>query len=137
VLSVFSSRRNWDSPNPPPERHSLAREGLGVSQFRREDIQYTLVLFVYTYFVLCPLLTLSFPAPPPLYLPHSPLPPAPVREYCDLCSVHGLVDNLKLTIFQPPGYQSEPFSSQQKTREKSLQLFVQAKINVKYFWLIY
>ncbi len=49
VQSLFSSRRNWDSPTPhpqasvpPPPRfrsrggaHSLAREGLGESQFRR------------------------------------------------------------------------------------------------------
>jgi hypothetical protein len=49
VLSFFSSRRNWDSPNPSPAgecappvleggAHSLAREGLGESQFRRGDI---------------------------------------------------------------------------------------------------
>jgi hypothetical protein len=51
VLSFFSSRRNWDSPTPhpqasvPPHRlvprggaHSLAREGVGESQFRRGDI---------------------------------------------------------------------------------------------------
>ncbi len=61
VLSFFSSRRNWDSPNPsspgecappPPPvmsggAHSLGREGLGVSQFRRGDILYTVVLFIY------------------------------------------------------------------------------------------
>ncbi len=48
VLSFFSSRRNWDSPNPSPAgecaplppvlgggAHSLAREWLGESQFRR------------------------------------------------------------------------------------------------------
>jgi hypothetical protein len=47
----FSSRRNWDSPNPSPigecatsnpvlggGAHSLASEGLGESQFRRGDI---------------------------------------------------------------------------------------------------
>jgi hypothetical protein len=50
VLRFFSSRRNWDSPNPSPQAsvppppvlgggaHSLAREGLGESQFRRGDI---------------------------------------------------------------------------------------------------
>jgi hypothetical protein len=50
VLSLFSSRRNWDSPNPSPAgecapspvlgggAHSLAREVLGESQFRRGDI---------------------------------------------------------------------------------------------------
>jgi hypothetical protein len=49
VLSFFSSRRNWDSPYPSPAgecappplfwgegtTHSVAREGLGESQFRR------------------------------------------------------------------------------------------------------
>ncbi len=51
VLSFFSSRRDWDSPNPssagecapPPPvpgggAHSLAREGMGESQFRLGDI---------------------------------------------------------------------------------------------------
>ncbi len=50
VLSFFSSRRNWDSPNPSPAgecaphpliqggAHPLAGEGLGESQFQREDI---------------------------------------------------------------------------------------------------
>jgi hypothetical protein len=51
VLSYFSSRRNWDSPTPSPAgecaplplvpgggAHSLAREGLGESQFRRGDL---------------------------------------------------------------------------------------------------
>jgi hypothetical protein len=50
-LSFFSSRRNWDSSYPstagecapcPPVlgggEHSLAREGLGESQFRRGDM---------------------------------------------------------------------------------------------------
>jgi hypothetical protein len=60
VISFFSSRRNWDSPNPSPagecapplvpgERaHSLAREGLGESQFRRVDILCgTLYMYVF------------------------------------------------------------------------------------------
>ncbi len=65
VLSLFSSRGNWDSPNPSPAgkcaplppvlgggAHSLAREGLGESQFRRgENKLSTLVLVIYTYFV--------------------------------------------------------------------------------------
>jgi hypothetical protein len=89
VLSFFSSRRNWDSPNPstagecasPPSRgegtlagergvgrvpipttghtlswggggaHSPAVEGLGESQFRREDTHCGTLLFIYTYFV--------------------------------------------------------------------------------------
>jgi hypothetical protein len=59
---LFSSRRNWDSPNPSPAgdcapppgsggRGTLAgeREGLGESQFRRGNIH--LVLFIYMYFV--------------------------------------------------------------------------------------
>jgi hypothetical protein len=62
VLSCFSSRRNWDSPNPSPAgecappppvlgggAHWLAREGLGESQFRRGDIH----CGIYTYFVVC------------------------------------------------------------------------------------
>jgi hypothetical protein len=60
VLSLFSSRWNWDSPNPSPESpppppvlgggaHSLAREGLGESQFRRGDIHCG-TLYIY---VLC------------------------------------------------------------------------------------
>jgi hypothetical protein len=56
---LFSSRRHWDSPNPSPTgecapsplvpgggAHSLAREGLGESQFRRWDI------YCGTYFVV-------------------------------------------------------------------------------------
>jgi hypothetical protein len=55
-------RGNWDSPQPPTRRlvcplplflgggeHSLARKGLGESQFRRGA--YTVVLFICTYFV--------------------------------------------------------------------------------------
>jgi hypothetical protein len=51
VLSFFSSRRNWDCPNPSPAgefarpplvpgggAQSLAKEGVGESQFRRGDI---------------------------------------------------------------------------------------------------
>ncbi len=53
VLSFFSSRRNWDSNDPSPAgecapppphsvpgrgAHSLAREGVGKSQFRRRDL---------------------------------------------------------------------------------------------------
>ncbi len=63
VLSFFSNRRNWDSPNPSPAgecapppplvpgggAHSLAREGVGESQFRRGDIHYgTLYIHVHT-----------------------------------------------------------------------------------------
>jgi hypothetical protein len=57
VPSFFSSRRNWNSPEcasvpPPPPvlgggAHSLAREGLRESQFRRGDIHCgTLYIFV-------------------------------------------------------------------------------------------
>ncbi len=65
VLSFFSSRRNWDSPNATPHpqasvpaphhpvlgggAHLLAREGLGESQFRRGDIHCG-TLYIY---VLC------------------------------------------------------------------------------------
>jgi hypothetical protein len=62
VLSFFSSRRNWDSPNPSPagesahpprfygevHAHSLAREGLGESQFRRGDIHLWYSLYIRT-----------------------------------------------------------------------------------------
>jgi hypothetical protein len=57
VLGFFSSRRNWDSPTPfaaggcaPPlfglggRAHSLAREGLGESQFRRLEKSLALCL---------------------------------------------------------------------------------------------
>jgi hypothetical protein len=60
---LFSSRRNLDSPNPSPAgenappplvpgggAHSLAREGVGESQFRRGDI-HCIVLCKYMYFV--------------------------------------------------------------------------------------
>jgi hypothetical protein len=61
VLSFFSSRKNWDSPNPSPagecpptdsggRAHSLAREGLGEPQFRRGDIHCG-TLYIYVYFV--------------------------------------------------------------------------------------
>jgi hypothetical protein len=66
VLSFISSRRNWDFPNPSPAvecvpppgyagrgtAHSLAREGLGESQFRRWDIHCGTPSLIYTYFVL-------------------------------------------------------------------------------------
>jgi hypothetical protein len=63
VLSFFSSRRNWDFPNPSPEgecpssplppvlgrgAHSLAREGLGEYS---DEGTYTVVLFISTYLV--------------------------------------------------------------------------------------
>ncbi len=64
--TVYAPRRNWDSPQPPTRRlvcplppvsggrgtveHSLARKGLGESQFRRGA--YTVVLFICTYFVI-------------------------------------------------------------------------------------
>jgi hypothetical protein len=59
VPSFFSSRRNWDCPNPSPAgecapppvlgggAHLLAREGLGESKFRRGDIHRgTLYMYV-------------------------------------------------------------------------------------------
>jgi hypothetical protein len=62
--TVYAPRRNWDSPptphpqaSAPPSplflgggEHSLARKGLGESQFRRGA--YTVVLFICTYFVV-------------------------------------------------------------------------------------
>jgi hypothetical protein len=76
VLSFFSSRQNWDSPNPspagecapPPPQvlggrvHSMAREGLGESQFRRGVIHCGTVLFMFTYFVV----SSNTPPPPPV-----------------------------------------------------------------------
>jgi hypothetical protein len=69
VLSFFSSRRNWDSPNPSPtgecrmcppsgfwgRGNSLAREGLGPGSWESpnsDEGTYTVVLFIYMY-VLC------------------------------------------------------------------------------------
>jgi hypothetical protein len=64
VLSIFSSRQIWIAPTPHPQAsvpppplvpgggapaHSLAREGLGESQFQRENIHCGTL---YTYFVL-------------------------------------------------------------------------------------
>ncbi len=59
VLSFFSSRRNWDSPNPSPASecappplglgqgaHSLAREGW--ERANSDDGTYTVVLFIRT-----------------------------------------------------------------------------------------
>ncbi len=65
--SFFSSRRNWDSPTLSPASecalspaqvlgegtHSLAREGLGESQFRRGDIHYG-TLYIYVLCASCP-----------------------------------------------------------------------------------
>jgi hypothetical protein len=60
VLSFFSSRWNWDSPNYSPARecapgggaHSLAREGMGEFQFRRGDTLWYSI-FVCTLWVTC------------------------------------------------------------------------------------
>jgi hypothetical protein len=63
LLSFFSSRRNWDPHSPAGEcappfgsgggAHSLAREGVGESLFRRGDIHtYTVALHKYMYFVV-------------------------------------------------------------------------------------
>jgi hypothetical protein len=62
VLSFFSSRRNWDSPSPhrqarmPPSlwfrgggAHSLAGKGWGSPNSKEGT--YTVLLFLYTYFV--------------------------------------------------------------------------------------
>jgi hypothetical protein len=65
VIIFFTSRRNWDSPNPSPVgecapppflgggAHSLESEGLGEPQFRRGDIHCgTLYIYIqYMYFV--------------------------------------------------------------------------------------
>jgi len=59
VLGFFSSRWNWDSPDPPVlggGTHTLAREGLGDSQFRWGDIHCG-TLYI-TYFVLQTLATI-------------------------------------------------------------------------------
>ncbi len=79
-------------PPPPPVlggvAHSLAREGLGESQFRRGYIQYTVVLFLYTYFVIYSVLGflssrsnwLPPMAPPPH--PHASVAPPPFGSKC-------------------------------------------------------
>ncbi len=63
VLSIFSSRRNWDSPNPSPagecapllwfrgEGHTRWRER-GWDSPNSDEGTYTAVLFIYTYFVI-------------------------------------------------------------------------------------
>jgi hypothetical protein len=65
MLCFFSSRRYWNSPNPSPAgecapppplvpgggAHSLAREGLGESQFRRGEIHHGTLCLSYKYFV--------------------------------------------------------------------------------------
>ncbi len=64
VLNFFSSRRNWDSPNPSPtgecaplrfwgEGHTSWRErGWGESQFRRGDIHCGTLSIYCTYLVI-------------------------------------------------------------------------------------
>jgi hypothetical protein len=64
VLSFFSSRRNWDSPNPSPAGECAppgsgggahSREGMGVWESPYSDERtYTVVLCKYTYFVPYP-----------------------------------------------------------------------------------
>jgi hypothetical protein len=63
VIIFFTSRRNWDSPNPSPVgecapppvlgggAHLLEREGLGEPQFRRGDIHSGTLYIQYMYFV--------------------------------------------------------------------------------------
>jgi hypothetical protein len=64
VLSFFSSRRNWDSPTPlaagecaPPPfgpgggNTRLQQKGWG--SHNSEEVTYTVVLYVYKYFVVC------------------------------------------------------------------------------------
>jgi hypothetical protein len=64
VLSFFSSRRNWGSPNPSPAdecappppgsgwRGTFAGERGGWESPNSDEGTYTVVLFIYTYFVL-------------------------------------------------------------------------------------
>jgi hypothetical protein len=52
---LFSSRRNWDSPNPQARgwkghTHTLWRER-GWESPNSDEATYTVVLFIYTYFV--------------------------------------------------------------------------------------
>jgi hypothetical protein len=62
VLSFFSSRRNWDSPNPSPAGECAPPPrfwGEGHTRWRERGWEipnsvegtYTVVLFIYTYFV--------------------------------------------------------------------------------------
>ncbi len=80
-----SSRRNWDSPNPSPAgagppppgsgewAHSLAREGVGESQFRRGDRHcgslYVLCVYSHHLFIFFRVTNKRCWQPPP------PLPP--------------------------------------------------------------
>jgi hypothetical protein len=50
VLSFFCSRQNWDCPNPSPA-HARWRER-GWESPNSDDRTYTVVLFIYTYFVV-------------------------------------------------------------------------------------
>ncbi len=64
VLSLFSSRRNWDSPNPSPAGECAplppGSRGVGHTRWREKGWEspnsdegtYTVVLFIYTYSVL-------------------------------------------------------------------------------------
>jgi hypothetical protein len=65
VLSFFSSRRNWDSPNPSPARECVPPPPLwfweeGHTRWRERGWEspssnegtYTVVLFIYVYFVM-------------------------------------------------------------------------------------
>ncbi len=96
VLSFFSSRRNWDSPTPHPQasmppplwfrgggEHSLAGKGWGRPN--SDEGTYTVVLFIYTYFVLRPL--------------NSPLTP-----HLGLYTRALLVSQDKRHLLEPPGF---------------------------------
>ncbi len=54
VLSFFSSRQNWDSPNPSPAGERAPPPHLVLGGWERpnsDEGTYTVVLFIYTYFV--------------------------------------------------------------------------------------
>jgi hypothetical protein len=87
VLSVFSSRQNWDSLTPHPQAiarplplvpgggaHLPAREGVGESQFRRRDIHCGSLYMC----VLCAQVERFRP----LQLPFPPLAPLPAPIAC-------------------------------------------------------
>ncbi len=59
MLSFFSSRRNWDSPNPspagdcaPPPVLGGGAHSLGWESPNSDEGTYTVVLFIYSYFVV-------------------------------------------------------------------------------------
>ncbi len=83
MVSFFSSRRNWDSPNPSPAgecappppplvpgggAYSLTRERVGDSQFRRGDIHCG-TLHIYVLYCISLMIKPLPVRPPPFCIP--------------------------------------------------------------------